>query len=125
MAQFLNHVQSAETLPGNVPAALHCSLGGELCIFSPLIPEASRLGVGVGPVPRDEGGSGSWISCTWPIREWLHPHSTDSGHVSVSELSPCKVSADVETATGVKSDSPETLIREADDMRGGCELANC
>ena len=106
---------------------LPCTAALEMssAFLSPLIPEVSRLGVGVGPVPRDEGGSGSWISCTWPIREWLHPHSTDSGHVSVNELSPGKVSADVETATGVKSDSPETLIREADDMRGGCELADC
>ena len=35
--------------------------------FSPtLIPEASRLGVSAGPVPRDEGGAGSWTRCTWP-----------------------------------------------------------
>ena len=92
--------------------------------LSPLIPEASRLGIGTGHVPRDEGGAGSWISCAWPIREWLHPHSTDTGHDSVSELTPCKVSVDVETATSVKSDSPETLIREPDDMRGGCELVD-
>ena len=52
------------------------------------------------------------------IREWLHPHSTDTGHILVSKLSPCKGSVGVETATSVKSDSPETLVREADDMRG-------
>ena len=89
---------------------LPCTAALEVCsaFLSPLIPEASRLRVGAGPVSRDEGGAGSWIRCTWPIREWLHPRSTDTGHISVSELSPCKVSVDVETATGVKSDSPET-----------------
>ena len=51
------------------------------------------------------------------IREWLHPHSPDTGHVSVSELSPCKGSVDVKTATGVKTDFLETLVKEADDMR--------
>ena len=61
---------------------------------------------------------GSWTRCSWPIREWLHPHYPDTGHISVSELSPCKGSADVETVSGVKTDSPETLVREADDMRG-------
>ena len=60
----------------------------------------------------------SWTRCTWPIRESLHPQSPDSGHISVSELSPCKGSADVETATGVKSNSPETVVRKADDMMG-------
>ena len=96
------------------PAALEVS-----CAFlSPFIPEASRLGVGAGPVPRDEGGAGSWIRCIWPIREWLHPHSPDTGHVSVSELSPCIGSANVETVSGVKTDSLEMLVREAADMRG-------
>ena len=42
----------------------------------------------------------------------------DTGHVSVSELSPCKGSVDVETVSGVKTDSLETLVREAADMRG-------
>ena len=51
------------------------------------------------------------------IREWLHPRSPDTGHISVSELSPCKGSVDVETATGVKTDFLETLVKEADDMR--------
>ena len=48
----------------------------------------------------------------------LHPHSPDIGHVSVSELSPCKGSVDVETVTGLKTDSLETLVKEADDLRG-------
>ena len=52
------------------------------------------------------------------IREWLHPHSPDTGHVSVSELSPCIGSANVETVSGVKTDSLEMLVREAADMRG-------
>ena len=119
MSSLLRFALARSLLPCTAALEVSCAF------LSPFIPEASRLGVGAGPVPRDEGGAGSWISCTWPIREQLHPHSTDSGHVSVSELSPCKVSVDVETTTGVKSDSPETLIREADDMRGGCELVNC
>ena len=86
--------------------------------LSPLIPEASSLGVSAGPVPRDDGGAGSWTRCTWPIREWLHPQSPDADHVSVSELSPCRGSVDVGTVSGVKSVPPETFVREAEDMRG-------
>ena len=51
------------------------------------------------------------------IREWLHPRSPDTGHISISKPSPCKGSVGVETATSVKPDSPETLVREAGDMR--------
>ena len=56
------------------------------------------------------------------IMEWLHPRFTDTGYISVSKLSPCRGSVDVGAPTGVKSDSPEILVREADDMRGDCEL---
>ena len=98
---------------------LPCTAALKVCsaFLSPLIPEARRLGARAGPVSRNEGGAGSWTRCTWPIREWLHPHSTDTGHISVSKLSPCKGSVGVETAISVKSDSPETIVREAGDMR--------
>ena len=38
--------------------------------------------------------------------------------ISYFKLSTYKGSADVETATGVKTDSLEALVREAEDMRG-------
>ena len=41
----------------------------------------------------------------------------DTGHVSVSELSPCKRSVDAKTVIDVKTDSLEIIFREADDMR--------
>ena len=111
-------VQSAETLLGNVPTVLTAASGVSSAEFlSSLVPEASRLGVSARPFPRDEGGAGSWTRYTWPIRKLLNPCSPDTGHVSVSELSPCKGSVDVETVTGIKTDSLETLFREADDMR--------
>ena len=42
----------------------------------------------------------------------------DTGHVSVSELSPCKRSVDAKTVIDVKTDSLEALVRDADDMSG-------
>ena len=48
----------------------------------------------------------------------LNCNFPDTDHASVSELSACKGSVDVETAIGVKTDSPETHVREADVMRG-------
>ena len=110
-------VQSAETLLGDVPTVLTAASGMSSAFLFSLIPEASRLGVSAGPVPRDEGGVGSWTTCTWPIRELLNSCSPDTGHVSVSELSPCKRSVDAKIVTGVKTDSLEILFREADDMR--------
>ena len=84
-----------------------------------LHPRSQQVGVRAEPVPREESGAGSWTRCIWPIREWLHPYSTDTGHISVSELSPCKGNVDVENSINVKSDSPETLVRECDDIEGG------
>ena len=111
-------VQPAETFPGNGPIVLTAASGMSSAFLSSLVPEASRLGVSAGPVPRDEGGAGPWTRSTWPFREWLHPHYPNTGHVTVSELTPCQGSVDVETVTGVKTDSPEILVRETDGMRG-------
>ena len=118
VAQFMNHVQSDEILLDDVPDVLTAASGVSSAFLSTLVPEASRLGVSAGPVPRDEGGAGPWTRSTWPFREWLHPHYPNTGHVTVSELTPCQGSVDVETVTGVKTDSPEILVRETDGMRG-------
>ena len=120
----MNHVQSAETLPGNVPAVLTAASGVSSAFLSTLVPEASRLGVSAGPVPRDEGGAGSRTRCTWPIRKLLNPCSPDTGHVSVSELSPCKGSVDVETVWYRDRLSGDTFQRSWW-HEGGCELAEC
>ena len=115
-------VQSVETLLGDVPTVLTAASGMSSAFLFSLIPEASRLGVSAGPVPRDEGGVGSWTTCTWGIRELLNSCSPDTSHVSVSKLSPCKRSVDAKTVTGVKTDSLEILFREADDMRRDVNL---
>ena len=89
---------------------------GELCVSLHPCPRAhSRLGVECRTCPQGWGGAESWTRGTWPFREWLHPCSPDPDHVSVSELSPCGS----ECGCGnCPQDSPETLVREADDMRG-------
>ena len=87
--------------------------------LSTLVPEPTAgWGLSAGPVHRDE------------VEQGLGPDALDpsgSGYIlapltlTTSQLVNCPlagVSADVETVTGVKSDSPETLVREADDMRG-------
>ena len=68
-----------------------------------------------GPVPRDEAGAGSWTRCAWPIRKLLNPFSPDTGHISVN----CPLAKGVWMwkLSGIKTDSLETLFREADDMR--------
>lgn len=75
--------------PGKVPTALHCSLGGELCISFPLHPRSQQVGKLKSLSLRDEGGAGSGLAASGPSGS-SYPHSTDSGHVSVSELASAK-----------------------------------
>ena len=114
----MKHVQLGTGLSSPLRLCLYSSLWGELCISLHPRPRGQQVEVSAGPVPRDEGEAGPWTRSTWPFREWLHPHYPDTGHVTVSELSPCKGSVEVETVTSVKTDSPEILVRETDDMRG-------
>ena len=91
------------------PCCPHCSLWGELCVSLHSCPRVQPAEGEYRTCPQGWDGAGSWTRCTWPFRDWLHSCSLDNGH---------RVSVDVETVTGVKPDSPETLVREADDMRG-------
>ena len=69
-----------------------------------------------GPVPRDEDGAGPWIRCTWP---------SGSGYIlapltlAMSQSVNCPLAKGVWMwkLSGIKTDSLETLFREADDMR--------
>ena len=66
MAQFMNHVQSVETSPGDVPPVLTATSGVSSAFLSTLIPEARRLGVSAGPVPRDELEQGLGLDAFGP-----------------------------------------------------------
>ena len=66
VAQFMNHVQSAETPPGDVPTVLTATSGVSSAFLSTLIPEASRLGLRPGPVPRDEMEQGLGLDAFGP-----------------------------------------------------------
>ena len=62
-------LQSAETLPSDVPAVLTAASGVSSAFLSTLIPEASRLRVSTWSIHRDEGWVGSWTTFTCSISQ--------------------------------------------------------
>lgn len=105
--------------PGDIPAVLTATSGVSSAFLSTLIPEASRLGMRPGPVPRDDE-QGLGLDAFWPIMEWLHPLLT----LAMSQSVNCPLAKECKfrNCLWCQDRLPETLVREATDTRGACEL---